>query len=97
MAKVKRVEKQIWDIEQFAVRICHLDGRDVRDDKQGLPTYDYERCAKDTMTVAYWKETRFASKYPGFEVEVLDGDGYVANGNTLLSTLRDSYMEDSSR
>ena len=37
MAKVKTVEKKIWDVEGFDVRILHPDGRDVRDDMEGLP------------------------------------------------------------
>ena len=37
MPRVMSVEKRIWDVEGFAVRILHLDGRDVRDDRMGLP------------------------------------------------------------
>jgi hypothetical protein len=40
MAKVKNVEKQIWDIESFAVEIRHKDGRDVHGGKAGLPLYN---------------------------------------------------------
>ena len=36
MALVKNVEKRIWDIEQFDVRIRHADGRDMRGDKTGV-------------------------------------------------------------
>ena len=75
MAKVKTVEKKIWDVEGFDVRILHPDGRDVRDDMEGLPSYTFERAAKNEMTVADWKEIRFKSTYAGFDVEVVNGDG----------------------
>jgi hypothetical protein len=93
MAKVKSVEKRIWDTEGFAVIIKH-NGRDVRSDKTGMPQYPaYERMAKNDMTVADWKEHRFYPAFPGYDVDVLDGDGYVCQGNTKLGTVRDSYSE----
>ena len=50
--------------------------------------------AKNSMTVSNWKEQRFLPKYPGFHVDVLDAFGIVMAGNTLLSTVRDSYTDD---
>ena len=94
MAKVKNVEKKIWDLEGFAVQFLHLGGRDVRSDRTGLPQYPYKIPAADDMTVQHWKEIRFLRIYPGFEVEVLDGEGHVVHGNTKLTTLRSSYCED---
>ena len=95
MPKVKRVEKQIWDLEGFAVTIRYEDGRDVRGDRKGLPSYSHlERAAKNSMTVAQWKDQRFRDRYPGFDVDVLDGDGEAAHGGTLLGTVRDSYDDD---
>jgi hypothetical protein len=93
MAKVKNVEKRIWDIEGFAVTI-KFNGRDVRGDYAGMPQYPaYERMAKNDFTVAAWKENRFYPAFPGYEVDVLDGDGHVCQGNTKLGTVRDSYSE----
>ena len=95
MAKVKSVEKRIWDIEGFDVRILHPDGRDVRGDMEGLPPYSrYERAAKNEMTVAEWKEKRFKSIYAGFDVDVVDGHGESVHGATKLGNVRDSYDED---
>lgn len=94
MALVKNVEKRIWDIEQFAVTIRHADGRDMRADKTGIPMYNFERMAKNSMTVAAWRDQRFKPLYPGFEVDVLDGLGRPAAGNTRLSSVRDSYVEE---
>ena len=93
MALVKNVEKHIWDIEGFDVSIRHGDGRDMRADRTGIPMYGFFRMAKDTMTVFTWKQQRFYPKYPGLEVDVLQGDNQSAPGNTLLSSVRDSYSE----
>ena len=42
--------------------------------------------------MARWKQDRFISLYPGFDVDVLDGDGTVVEfGQTLLETVRESY------
>jgi O-succinylbenzoate synthase len=94
MALVKNVEKRIWDIEGFAVTIRHADGRDMRGDRQGLPMYSYERMAKNSHTVSAWKEQRFANDFPGYSVDVLYSSGETVVGNTLLSTVRDSYFEE---
>ena len=50
------------------------------------------KAARDSWSVARWKQERFRSVYPGFEVEILDGDGQpVEFGQTLLETVRESY------
>jgi hypothetical protein len=93
MARVKNVEKRIWDTEEFAV-IIKFNGRDLRSDYSGMPQYGpYERKAKNDMTVSEWKEHRFYPAFPGYEVDVLDGDGNVCNGNTKLGSVRDSYED----
>jgi hypothetical protein len=94
MAKVRNVEKRIWDLEGFAVRILHLGGRDVRGDRSGLPQYPFQYPAKNDMTVEAWKENRFHPTYPGFEVDVEDAYGHSVHGNTKLGTLRDTYLEE---
>lgn len=93
MAKVKNVEKRIWDIEGFAV-VIKYNGRDVRSDFTGMPQYGpYDRMAKNDMTVSDWRQLRFYSSFPDYDVDVLDGDGSVCNGNTKLGTVRDSYSD----
>jgi len=91
---VKNVEKRIWDIEGFDVVIKHADGRDMRGDKTGIPQYPFERMANHATTVAAWKDQRFRSNYVGYEIDVLDGTGRLVAGNTLLSSVRNSYAED---
>ena len=94
MPRVLVVEKQVWDVEGFAIRILHLDGRDVRGDRMGLPAYPFRSPAKNDLSVEQWKEQRFRQAYPGFRVEVLDCDGLNAHGNTRLGTVRDSYYDE---
>jgi hypothetical protein len=94
MPIVKNVERRIWQIEEFAVAIKHADGRDMRGDRMGIPQYPFERMARNGLTVAAWRDQRFRPAYIGFEVDVLDGTGQVVPGNTLLSSVRDSYIEE---
>jgi hypothetical protein len=91
MAKVGRVELQISQVERFLVKIHYLDGRDVRSDRTGMPGWPYEKAAKDSWTVAEWRRERFNAVYPGFDVDVLDGDCNAVLGNTRLKNLRESY------
>jgi hypothetical protein len=92
MAKVGHVELRISEVERFLVRIRYLGGADVRSDRKGLPPWPYERAARDGWTIADWKRERFNLTYPGFSVDVLDGEGDVITaGQTHLETVRDSY------
>lgn len=94
MATVKQVERRIEKIEGFRVQILHgRDGRDVRSDKGGVPQYPFERALKGSNNVKAWRDHRFAQQYPGFDVEVLDASGRVAHGGTLLTTVRDTYLD----
>ena len=45
------------------------------------------------MSVSDWKRRRFNQYYSGWDVDVLDADGELVNGNTLLGTVRASYEE----
>lgn len=92
MAKVGSVELKIARVEGFRARIRYLSGADVRGDREGMPTYPYERAARDAWTVADWRRERFSRTYPGFDVDVLDGDGNIVTaGQTLLESVRDTY------
>jgi len=94
LARVGRVELRISQIEGFLVKIQHLTGADVRSDRAGMPAWPYERAAKDSWTVAQWKRERFQPVYPGFNVEVVDGDGNLVHGGMRLESVRDTYAED---
>lgn len=91
MAQVKSIENKIRRIEGFEVRL-RWNNRDVRADCGGLPPYPpYERMANDDTTVSAWKRARFAPYYPGYHVDVLDGEGDPCPGNMKLATVRAGY------
>ncbi len=92
MPKVKFVEKTIFSIEGFEVRITK-NGKDVRDDAS-LPTnFISGKMTKNAANASYFKD-KFCKQFPGYEIDVLDVNGNKVRGNTLLATVRDSYLED---
>lgn len=92
MPKVKNVEKKIYETENFEVRITK-DGKDVRADAT-LPTqYSCSRMSKNAYSVKEWKN-KFKKQYAGYDVDVLKADGSKASGQTKLSTVRDTYLDD---
>ena len=95
VTSVKRVEREVRKFEGFdiAMHYAGRDRRNVRDDRKRIPSYrgKYKRKARDRFTVADWKRVRFARHYPGFEVDVLDATGRVADGRVRLSNLRSHY------
>jgi hypothetical protein len=94
VAKVKNVEKKIWDVEGFDVRF-RQNGKDVRGDKENIPQYPGKRKSKGDMTVSEWKTKKFSAIYPGYEVAVYDGNGnIVRSGQLKLENLRLTYQEE---
>ena len=96
MPKLAFVEKKIAAIEGFAVTFRYAGpakskGRDVRGDREDIPTYTYRRQMRGEATVAAWIETRFSPMFPGYGVEVLNGAGKPVNGRTKLANLRATY------
>lgn len=91
MSQMLNVERQIKRVEGFDVRVLWPSQKDVRSDKQGLPSYPFERAARNELTVYIWKQQRFLSTYPGYDVEVLNAAGQSVPGNTKLSTVRATY------
>lgn len=93
MATVRAVEGRIEKVEGFSVRILHVTGTDMRSDRSGVPQYPYERALRNSASVRDWRQGRFLQTYPGFDVEVLDARGRKVHGGTLLSTVRDTYLD----
>jgi hypothetical protein len=91
MSTVRTVERQIQRTEGFVAHVLHPDGRDVRGDRDHLPSYPFTKKAAGTATVADWRRARFTMRYPGFEVEVVDAQGHPVHGATLLRTVRATY------
>lgn len=93
MPTVKNIERKIGNIEGFDV-VMKQEGENVRGDKKLQKQYSKQIAAKGTYTVAKWIKKRFKVDFPGYDVDVLFFDGDKATGNTLLSTVRDSYTEE---
>ena len=94
MPVLRTVQNRIGDVEGFRVRFRdRLTGRDVHDNKKGIPQYLFRRMAKNRWTVARWKRERFARQYAGYDVEVIYQDGETCGGTAHLSTVRDTYLE----
>jgi hypothetical protein len=49
---------------------------------------------KNSANVTKWATTGFRKNYAGFGVDVVRSDGTRAHERTLLSTVRDTYLED---
>lgn len=89
MPKVSNIEAFVRKIEGFEIKIMR-NGIDVRSDKRIERQYEAGKRSKNNFTVNEWKE-KFRSQFPGYDVEVLYADGSIARGNTLLSTVRETY------
>ena len=102
MATVRNVQRHIRRVEGFDVHFVYegpgpTSGRDVRDDRSGIPTYPYVRAAADKLTVGAWIDARFKAMFAGFDVVVLDATGHAVNTRTKLSTVRATYRAAKSR
>lgn len=56
--------------------------------------YGYREAAPGAMTVREWKRERFATRYPDYACDVLDGRGFPAADDTTLIRLRDRVLEE---
>lgn len=92
MPMCKNVEKKIWDVEGFDVKIKY-NGSDVKGNKSGFPQYNFMNAAKNSMTVSTWKSNRFSMQYSGYQVDVLNSDGSSVSGQMQLGTVRDTYID----
>lgn len=88
MATSRELEAQISSVERLEVRLVNENGRRVRADAEGFADYPYQNAANRNLTVAAWKEARFAQHYDGYEIDVINANGESARGNTLLTNLR---------
>ncbi|HIZ80620.1 MAG TPA: hypothetical protein H9722_00820 [Candidatus Mediterraneibacter pullistercoris] len=89
--KVKNIEKKIYDVEGFEVKVKR-DGKDVRGDMVLLAQYQGERMSKNSFSVKEWKD-KFRKQFPGYDVDVLKNNGEKASGQTKLATVRDTYLD----
>lgn len=92
MPKVKNIEKKIYDVEGFEVRI-KKDGKDARDDLVLPKQYEAGRMSKNSFSVKEWTD-KFKKQFVGYDVDVMKSNGDKASGQTKLSTVRDTYLDD---
>jgi hypothetical protein len=85
--------REVGDIEGFDIEVIDKNGKAVDLKKNGFPKFNYDRKAKGDMTISEWKANRFKKIYKGYDVNVLKGDGAIANGNLKVATVRKSYEE----
>jgi len=92
MPRTDFVERTIFNIEGFNVNFIST-GKNLRGEVQQPHNYLASKATKNTYNVSQFI-AKLKSQYPGYDFEVLLGNGERARGNMLLSTVRDSYMED---
>jgi hypothetical protein len=85
---IKNIEKKIWDIEGFAIRINEFIMK-----HHSFALYPFEKMALNRLTVAEWCAQRFHVIYPNYTVEVLDADGDEVIKNVTLGFVRDTYLD----
>lgn len=93
MPKANFIEKRIFEIEGFHVNFTDSNGKNIRDDKQIPKQYEAERATRNSFSVKDFKE-KLKRQFPGYDFDILNADGSKARGQTKLSTVRDTYLED---
>lgn len=92
MPTIKNVEKKISKIEGFNVRFMS-NGKDVRGDMDIPAQYQAQKMSKNSYSVGEFKQ-KLKKQFVNFDFDVLKKDGSKASGQTKLSTVRDTYLED---
>ena len=90
MPKVDYVERTIYSFEGVQV-IFMNNGKDLRGDASLPCNYSASRMTKNAMNIAGFKE-KLKKQFPGYDFKVLKADGSSASGQTLLGTVRDTYL-----
>jgi hypothetical protein len=87
------LEEKIKQAEGFGVRFVRMHSRKgVKRTTRDVGNYTFQKKAKDSMSVAEFKELRLGSyRQQDWDAEILLGDGSAAHGRTLLETVRKSY------
>lgn len=92
MPRVDFVEKTVFNIEGVNV-IIKKDGKDVRGDASLPSNYKVGKMTKNSANVNFLKE-KLHKQFPGYDFEILDNCGKKQRGNVLLSTVRDTYLDE---
>lgn len=86
--------REIGDLEGFDIQVLDEKREPVDLKSNGFAKYGYDRKARSSTTVSDFIKNRLQYTYPGYEFEVLKGDGLVAHGNAKLDSVRKTYEED---
>jgi len=94
MVKLSTRIRQIKNLEGFDIEV-KKNNRTFRnlDRHNIIGEYTFKKALTGSKTVTEWRRKRFESHYTGYSYEVLDGNGAVQNGNTLLKNVRNSYKK----
>lgn len=92
MPTIKSVENKIFRVEGVKVQFMQ-NGRKVRLDREIRPQYECRRMLKNSASVKNFIELRLKDQFPGFDFVVLKKDGHIASGQTKMSTVRDTFLE----
>ena len=92
MPTLKVIEKRIFSIEGFNVSFWS-NGRNLRDDVVLPVQYNAQKMSKNSYTVREYKR-KLARQFPGYDFEVHKKNGDTVIGQTKLSTVRDTYLDD---
>lgn len=83
---VSEFERQVFELEEVKIVVRAPRG-------QSVPSYDYERKADKSSSVAEWSDKRLKPSLKDVEFEIVKGDGSVPHGRTKMETVRSSYKE----
>lgn len=92
MPKLSCVERKIFNIEGVKVKFMQ-NGRNVRSDREIQVQYEVHRMLKNSASVKDFIDLRLRVQFPGFDFVVLKSDGHHASGQTKMSTVRDTYLD----
>ena len=85
--KVSEFEQKVWDLERLRIVVRANRNEEVDD-------YDYKNAANENWRTAEFVKNRVSGRVDDREVAVIQGDGKLAHGNTLLYALRESYSSE---
>lgn len=92
MPKLDCVERKIFSVEGVKVKFMQ-NGRNVRSDRDIPAQYEIRRMLKNSASVKDFIDLRLKAQFPGFDFVVLKKDGHHASGQTKMSTVRDTYLD----
>lgn len=94
MPRIEFVEKTIYKKENLDVKF-YKDGKDVRGDASVPTNYQCGKQTKNSASVSQFID-KLKKQYPGYDFVVFNGEGNKVRGNTLLTNVRDSYVDEES-